>query len=150
MFNALSAVKFVASSLVGVGTGKIVSGIIKNNVTPETLLDKVTVLGAAWVIGGMATKATKTFTDETIDDVAKGVSGVVAALKLKSKIDKVNRGESTIEEEGLDPEKYQWDPIEKKVMVLVEDESVESCSWCSDPANPDPKFHPGEQTEHAK
>jgi len=125
MFNALSAVKLVASTVVGIGTGKIVSGIIRNNVSAETLIDKVTILGASWVLGGMASKATKTYTDESIDEVAKAVTGVVENIKIAQKLGRINRKETTFEEEGLDQKDFFQDETTgkwRKRSEVVEDE----------------------------
>lgn len=108
MFNALSAAKFVVSGIVGIGTGKIVGSIIKNNVpTPETLIDKVTITGAAWVIGGIATKATKSYTNETIDEAYSAVRQIFTGLKESAALERIRRGESTFEKEGLDSAKYK-------------------------------------------
>lgn len=109
MFSVLSAVKFVASGVVGLGTSKIVAGIIKNNVTPETLIDKVSVAAAAWTISAMAAAATKKYTDEAIDDTVKTVKEAVGDMKTKAKLAKINRGESTFGEEDLDPADFTQD-----------------------------------------
>jgi hypothetical protein len=121
-FNALSVAKLVTSTVVGVGAGKIVKNIIKHNVdAPETLIDKVSLLAGGWVLSGIVTTATKKYTDEAIDDIAKTVVNLKKALQLKSKIDRINRGESTIAGEGLDPQKYHWDPVTSRVVTLVEE-----------------------------
>lgn len=104
--NALSAVKFVASGVVGIGAGKIVGKIIKNNVSPETLIDKVTVVSASWVISGIVTTATKKYTNEMIDETYNGVVGIVDKFKLDAKLGRISRGESTFETEGLNSADY--------------------------------------------
>jgi len=109
MFNALSAVKFVASGIVGIGTGKIVGRIIRNNITPETLVEKVSVTAAAWVIGSMAAKATKQYTDEIIDETATSVKEVVENIKTAGKLSRINKGESGFESEGLDKNDFVQD-----------------------------------------
>jgi len=109
-FNALGLVKLAASGVVGIGTGKIIGQIIKNNVAaPETMLDKVTVTAAAWVIGGVVTTATKKYTNETIDEVAGAVTGMFEKFRLDARLGRVNRGESTLVEEGLDPTQFEQD-----------------------------------------
>lgn len=106
MFTALSAVKFVVSGVVGIGTGKIVSAVVKDHVNPETLIDKISMAGATWAMGGVAAQATKKFTNEAIDDIYKGVTETWAELKLKSKLTKISLGETTFEAEGLNPADY--------------------------------------------
>lgn len=64
----LQIAKQIASTIVGIGTTKIVSAIIQNNITPDKVIDKVTVVGASVVIGSMAADATKTYTDAKIDE----------------------------------------------------------------------------------
>lgn len=115
--NALAVVKFVASGVVGIGTGKIVGKIIKNNVTPETLIDKVTVLAAGWVIAGIATNATKKYTDDMVDDVVKAATVVVDKVKTDNKLNRINRFESTFEKEGLDPSKFKRNDSDKWVPI---------------------------------
>ena len=109
MFNALSVVKFAASSVVAIGTGKIVGRIIKDHVTTESLIDKVTITAAAWVISGVVTTATKKYTTEMIDDVYTGINTVVVNAKKKSQLDRINSGTSTWEEEGLNQDDYRMD-----------------------------------------
>jgi hypothetical protein len=60
--------KFVASAIVGVGTTKIVSQIIANNIdTPEKTADKVEIAVASAVVGTMAVEQTKSWTNAKID-----------------------------------------------------------------------------------
>lgn len=109
-FGKIELVKFVASGIVGMGTGKIVGKIIKNNVTPETMLEKITVTAAAWVIAGMATKATKKVADEMVDEVAKTVDDAIHIIKTEYKLDRINAGKSTFEAEGLDVDNFTQTP----------------------------------------
>jgi hypothetical protein len=126
--NALSITKFVAAGIVGIGTGKIVGKIIKDHVKPETLIDKVTVTAAAWVISAVVTKATKQYTEETIDEVVEMVTTGVGKIKLNTKLNNISDGHTTFEKEGLDPsqfrknEKGRWAPIgdeEKESLEIV-------------------------------
>lgn len=119
--NPLTVAKFAVSAVVGMGTHKIVSGFIKNNTPdPKNLLDKVTILAAGWVVSGIATTATKKYADETVDDLVKQATDLYTTIQVKSKLARVNRGESTLLQEGLDPEKFytcadgKWHPIEEK------------------------------------
>lgn len=102
--NALSVVKFAVSAVVGMGTGKIVSKIIKDHIRPETLIDKAAVAAATFVIAAMATEATKDYTNNFIDETVEGGKKIVKAVKDNKAIVKLNRGEITLEESGLDPE----------------------------------------------
>lgn len=102
----LGIIKFAVSGAVGIGASKIVGKIIAANVTPETLFDKITMAGGAWALGGMASKATKKYTDGTIDDVAKVVEKQVDNFKESSKLGRIDRKESTFEKEDLDPTDY--------------------------------------------
>lgn len=67
--NRIKLVKNVTSFVVGLGTTKIVNSIIQNNVNPKTVVDQVTVVSAALVIGSMAADATKSYTDTKIDEL---------------------------------------------------------------------------------
>lgn len=59
--------KKVATLIVGMGTTKIVSDVIKNNVEPSNVAEKVTIFAGSMVIGSMASDATKSYTDAKID-----------------------------------------------------------------------------------
>lgn len=67
-FSALNVTKLAVSAVVGSGTSKIVAAIIKNNVSPEKLTDKVAIAGATFAFGAMAAAKTKEFTDAQIDE----------------------------------------------------------------------------------
>lgn len=60
--------KKIATTIVTIGTGKITSTIIRNNVPLNTITDKVTVVAAGLVIGSMAGDATSEYTDRKIDE----------------------------------------------------------------------------------
>lgn len=119
MFNALSAVKFVVSGVVGIGAGKIVKNVITNNVTVDTLLEKVTTVAGAWAIGAMAAQASKDFTDKTIDETYAALSEVLGKIKVNEKLRRINKKVSTFEAEGLDKKDFvadvetgKWSPKE--------------------------------------
>ena len=65
--NALEITKFAASTIVGIGTSKVVSSIIRNNVHAKTLIDTISIAAATYVIGSMAAEATKKYVDVKID-----------------------------------------------------------------------------------
>lgn len=119
--SVVGLTKFVVSGLVGVGTGKIVSQLIKSTITPETVLDKVTVTAAAWVIGAIATETTKKYSDEMVDSVSEVITTVVNRVKTGLKLGRINRGEKTFEEEGLDPESFKQDEKHRWVIKDKDD-----------------------------
>lgn len=129
MFNALSVAKVVISGVVGVGTGKIVAKIIKNNVNPETLLDKVTITAAAWVIGAVTTEYTKKYTDDTIDNVVKLATETIDKFKLGAKLNRIEREESTFEDEGLNRDDFTRGADDKWHPIKVEDSEVTPDGW---------------------
>lgn len=60
--------KIIASAIVGVGTTKLVSQIIANNIDePEKTTDKVQIAVASAVVGTMAVEQTKSWTNTKID-----------------------------------------------------------------------------------
>lgn len=68
-----NTIKLITSTIVGLGTTKIVTTIIKNNVQPETVVDAVTITAGSFVIGGMVADASKKYTDDTIDKIADAI-----------------------------------------------------------------------------
>lgn len=72
----LEIVKAVASTIVGIGTSKIVYGIIANNVETTNPVDKVTVVAGSFVVGSMAADATKKHTDKMIDEAAAWLESI--------------------------------------------------------------------------
>jgi hypothetical protein len=72
--NKLQITKTVTSTIVGVGTGKIVATIIQNNVHPETTTDKVAVAAASFALGSMIADKTREYTNAKIDEIAKFVN----------------------------------------------------------------------------
>lgn len=115
--NPLSVVKLVASGVVGIGTGKIVGKIIRDHVQPETVIDKVTVTAAAWVIAGIATRATKEYTNVTIDETVETVKDHIKNIKLYEKVARINTGNSTFLKEGLHPDLFEKNKKNKWVPV---------------------------------
>lgn len=140
-FTKLGVAKFIVSGIVGIGTGKIVGRIIREHITPETLIDKITVTAAAWVIGAVATEMTKSYTHDTIDQVVETVTTTIDRFKTNEKLNRVNKGESTFEQEGLDPARFQKDENnvwtfskEKETMVMnTVIGLIRSGDWAYDP-----------------
>lgn len=69
--NKLDATKLVARLVVGIGTTTISNAIIKNNVVPANIFQRVSVPVASFIIGSMASEATRSHTDAQIDAFAK-------------------------------------------------------------------------------
>lgn len=67
--NKLNAFKFVTRLIVGAGTTTISKTIISNNVTPSNKIEAISVGVASFVIGSMASEATKSHTDRQIDQI---------------------------------------------------------------------------------
>lgn len=65
----IELIKKTVSTIVGIGAGKIVSGIIENNVDTTTVTSKVTVAAASTVIGLAAADVTSAYTDKKIDEI---------------------------------------------------------------------------------
>lgn len=69
--DKIQIAKIVTSTIVGMGTSRIAGQIVKNNVVPKNVIDKVTIVGASVVIGSMASAATKAHTGEIIDEMVE-------------------------------------------------------------------------------
>lgn len=67
MNKKIEILKKAVTTVVGVGTAKIVREIIMNNVDTETITSKVTVTAASVAIGGAVSELTKQYTDNQID-----------------------------------------------------------------------------------
>lgn len=72
----LEIAKSIAAIIVGAGTSRITNGIISNNVSTENAIDKVTVTGASIVIGAMAGKATKSATNDMVDEIVDAIEKI--------------------------------------------------------------------------
>ena len=70
----LQLLKAVTNAVVGIGTAKIVSAIIKNNIEPETVTEKVTVTAGSYVLGAMVADVTSRYTNAKIDEIAAFVA----------------------------------------------------------------------------
>lgn len=68
--NKLTIIKKVVSTIVGIGTTKIVQGIIENNVDTSNIAAKVSVAGASAVIGMAASDLASEYTDRKIEEAA--------------------------------------------------------------------------------
>jgi uncharacterized membrane protein YebE (DUF533 family) len=69
--NQIDITKKAVGFVVGMGVGTIVKTIIATHVAPETTVQKVTVYAGATVIGAMAKDASKSYTDDQIDQAVE-------------------------------------------------------------------------------
>jgi hypothetical protein len=67
--KTIEILKKAVTTVVGIGTAKIVREIIKNNVDTESITSKVTVTAASAAIGGAVSELTKEYTDRQIDEL---------------------------------------------------------------------------------
>jgi F0F1-type ATP synthase gamma subunit len=65
----IEILKKAVTTVVGIGTAKIVREIIKNNVNTETTFQRVSVTAASAAIGGAVSDLTKQYTDHQIDEI---------------------------------------------------------------------------------
>jgi hypothetical protein len=66
--NKIAAAKKIVTSIVAIGTTKIVAGVIENNVTTDSVYQKVTVGSASVAIGYAVSETTSDYTDRKIDE----------------------------------------------------------------------------------
>lgn len=67
--DKIAIVKKAISTIVGIGTSKIVAGIIESNVDTTNIASKVTVGAASAAIGFAASDFTSDYTDQKIDEI---------------------------------------------------------------------------------
>lgn len=67
----IDILKKTVTTIVGIGTAKIVREVIKNNVDTETVASMVTVTAASAAIGGAVSELTKQYTDNQIDELVE-------------------------------------------------------------------------------
>jgi hypothetical protein len=68
MIGALTVAKFAATTITSIGVGKILKGVIQNNVDVSTPLAKVTVSAAGIVVGGVIRNRAAAWIDEQVDE----------------------------------------------------------------------------------
>lgn len=136
--SKLGVAKFIATGIVSLGAGKIVAGVIKNNVAPpSSLIDRVTIAAAGWVIGGLVQAAAKKHVEEIIDGAAESAKSFVQKIKEQSKLNNINQGLSTFEEEGLNRDNFKLESKDgKNVWVRKNDDDGlkidENNGWSSE------------------
>lgn len=77
----LEMVKTVTTFAVGAGSAKIIASVIANNVTPKTMIDRITMSSASVVMGMMVGDLTKTYTSNKIDEIASVISQVKSQVE---------------------------------------------------------------------
>lgn len=63
--------KAVVSIVVGSGTYMIVSAIVKNNIVPETVFQRLKVNAGTFVLASMVADASSKYTDNAIDKIVE-------------------------------------------------------------------------------
>ena len=66
--NAIAIVKKTVTTIVGIGTTKIIHDMIENNVDTDNVYQKVTVGSASVAIGYAVSETTSNYTDRKIDE----------------------------------------------------------------------------------
>lgn len=66
--KAVSIAKKIVSTIVGIGTAKIVNDIVEANVDTDNVYQKVTVKSASVAIGYAVSETTSNYTDRKIDE----------------------------------------------------------------------------------
>lgn len=83
--DKIGLVKLLANCVVSAGAGKILYGFVRNNTSPTSMRDKVTIYAAAVVVGSMVGRSLKAHTEIMIDEtVAKWAELKTAALNLQA------------------------------------------------------------------
>lgn len=66
--KSVAIAKKIVTTIVGIGTTKIIKDIIENNVDTDTAIQKVTVGSASVAIGYAVSETTSEYTDRKIDE----------------------------------------------------------------------------------
>jgi len=105
--NALTVGKIIASAVVGIGTERIIKNLVKQNIIPKNVGEKIVITVATGVIAAVVTQATKDYTDETIEKAVETGKKLVEKVKVGVKLAKINEGQSTFENEDLEEEEFE-------------------------------------------
>lgn len=87
MNKKIVILKKAVTTVVGIGTAKIVREIIKNNVDTESVTSKVTVTAASAAIGGAVSELTKQYTDTQIDQFVELIQKIKNRKNFANKED---------------------------------------------------------------
>ena len=66
--KSIAIAKKIVTTIVGIGTTKIIHDMIENNVDTDTVYQKVTVRSASVAIGYAVSETTSSYTDRKIDE----------------------------------------------------------------------------------
>jgi hypothetical protein len=72
----IEILKKAVTTVVGIGTAKIVREIIKSNVNTDTTFQRVSVTAASAAIGGAVSDITKQYTDRQIDEIVAFIQNI--------------------------------------------------------------------------
>lgn len=67
--KSVAIAKKIVSTIVGIGTAKIVNDIVESNVDTDNVYQKVTVKSASVAIGYAVSETTSNYTDRKIDEI---------------------------------------------------------------------------------
>ncbi|HKU51958.1 MAG TPA: hypothetical protein VJQ25_05795 [Nitrospira sp.] len=67
--KSIAIAKKIVSTIVGIGTAKIVKDVIESNVETDNVYQKVTVGSASVAIGYAVSETTSNYTDRKIDEI---------------------------------------------------------------------------------
>lgn len=79
-FDKIKLSKQVTNLIVGAGVARIISGIVVNNTAPRNVKDKICIVAAAFVIGGVFAEICSKYTDAMIDGVPVTWNEIKSAL----------------------------------------------------------------------
>lgn len=76
MSKTVNVIKLATTTVVGIGTSRIVKAIITNNVstTDMSLIEETTVVASSYVLGAMVADATKKYTDAKVEAAANWIA----------------------------------------------------------------------------
>jgi hypothetical protein len=69
--KAIAITKKIVTTIVGIGTTKIIHDMIENNVDTDNVYQKVTVGSASVAIGYAVSETTSNYTDRKIDEIVE-------------------------------------------------------------------------------
>lgn len=78
--NKLAAAKTALHVAASVGAGTIVYTLVRNNVVPANMIQKITVPVATFALGGAVAKVASTHMDEAFDEIVKAVNDTIAEI----------------------------------------------------------------------
>ncbi len=81
MSNKIQITKAIVGAIVRFGTGSIVYAIVRNNTTPESAFEKISIPAGSFVLGGIASDAARQYSERMIDDLVETFGGLKDNVK---------------------------------------------------------------------